>query len=125
MTIAFWVLVVAVIGALIYIRCVDNAVNAILDQLAATALNEKDFRGGMKREMTKLHSFNKDNHSEISELKKKIAELEKNQEEFSQLADESVRAQIESEKAWAEGVRAIAGFGANIPTLNTKGIEHE
>lgn len=58
-------------------------------------------------------------------VKEQMQEIKKAQEEYSNLADESVRAQIESEKAWAEGVRAIANFGASIPSLNTKGIENE
>lgn len=118
MTIAIICLAAAIIGTLIYVRCIDNAVNAILDQLAATAQGEAEFRAGLKKEMTKLHSFCEGNAKDVRDLKKK-------QKEFEDLADESVRAQIESEKAWAEGVRAIAGFGAEIPTLNTKGLTRE
>lgn len=58
-------------------------------------------------------------------LKGKMEDLEKKQQEFDELADESVRARIDSEKAWAEGVRAIANFGAEVPHLNTKGLENE
>lgn len=118
MTIAFAILAACLIGVLCYARYVDGQVDSILTILAETSLKEKDFRSGLKKEMTKLHAYCEENE-------KKLAELEKKQEEFSQLADESVRAQIDAEKAWAEGVRAIAGFGASIPTLNTKGIENE
>jgi hypothetical protein len=58
-------------------------------------------------------------------VKEQMQEIKKAQEAYDNLADESVRAQIESEKAWAEGVRAIANFGASIPSLNTKGLENE
>lgn len=118
MTIAVIALAVALVGALYYIRCVDNAVDAILDQLAATADNEQGFRRELKKEMTKLHSL-------ADEAAKRCNDLSKKQKEFEDLADESVRAQIDAEKAWAEGVRAIASYGVDIPTLNTKGLNHE
>lgn len=118
MTAAVIILAAALVGVVIYARSLDNAINAILDQIADTAQNEAEFRRGLKKEMTKLHAFCADNEKAVKELAKK-------QDEFDKLADESVRAQIESEKAWAEGVRAIAGYGASVPTLNTRGIGNE
>lgn len=152
-------LAIALAGTLIYVRCVDNALNAILDQIAATAANEGGFRKELKKEMSKLHAFCEDNAGETKKLKRRVndmgegtkrmderikalldgamrndkrllqlkeelEDLRKKQEEFSQLADESVRAQIDSEKAFAEGVRAITAYGAEIPMLNTKGLNN-
>ena len=125
-------------------------VEAFYQLVGDVALEQTEFRKGLKKEMSKLHEFVSDNEKGVKNLKKRIefvdgtvkdlrkkvdendkaihnrVEILKGKvEEFSDLADESVRAQIDSEKAWAEGVRAIAGFGASIPTLNTKGLEHE
>jgi len=152
-------LAIALAGTVIYVRAVDNAVDAILDQIAATAENEANFRAGLKKEMSKLHSYCEENAGETKKLKRRVndmgegtkrmdesinallegakrndkrtlqlkedfEDLKKKQEEFDQLADESIRAQIDSEKAFAEGVRAITAYGAEVPMLNTKGLSH-
>lgn len=100
-------------------------VTRFYDIVSNQAHDDVEFRRGLKKEMSKLHGLASDAVVKVEKLEARMKELEKQQAEFSELADESVRAQIDSEKAWAEGVRAIAGFGASIPTLNTKGLEHE
>lgn len=45
--------------------------------------------------------------------------------EFDGLSADSLRAQIDSEKAWADGVRAIAGYGMNVPKIDTRGLSDE
>ena len=136
MTIAIIALAIGFAGVAVYAHSLERKIESIYSRLAKTANNEAGFRADLKKEMTKLHVYCEENHARIKELDKRVedyngatlkavASLGKKQKEFEDLADESVRAQIESEKAWAEGVRAIAGFGADIPTLNTKGLNNE
>lgn len=125
MVIAIIALTIGFAGVAIYAHSLEKRIDKILARLAKTASNEAGFRGDLKKEMSKLHAYCDENRKGINALKNENATLKKKQKEFEDLADESVRAQIESEKAWAEGVRAIAGFGAEIPTLNTKGLNNE
>lgn len=80
---------------------------------------------GTKNLENDLQTFLVRQDKKLSLFREEIEELKKKQTEFDELSEESVRAQIESERAWAEGVRAIAGFGGSIPTLNTKELENE
>ena len=125
MTIAIIALTIGFVGVAVYARSLEKRIESILTRMAKTANNEASFRGELKKEMSKLHSYCDETRKMSNALKSEIVTVKKKQKEFEDLADESVRAQIESEKAWAEGVRAIAGFGAEIPTLNTKGLNNE
>lgn len=142
-------LVAACIVLATWLFITARRVNKLTEIVGNTALDESEFRKELKREMSKLHdycdgnakaillinrsldavkgdvvSINEAANESFCELDKKIDALSEKLEEFNELASESVRAQIESEKAWAEGVRAITSFGADIPALNLKGIEH-
>lgn len=150
MKIAIILLAVCCAALAVCVRILFGRIEELLDRLTDVVQNEVEFRKGEQKEMSKIHDFATDNAEALRRVRRKVKELgegtkamekeyaghiediykqlneiKKNQEEFEELDKESIRAQIESEKAWAEGVRSIANYGATIPTLNTKGLENE
>lgn len=119
-------------GLVVYLMLLRRKIDELFDILTHTASSFNEFEKGDKKELSKIHSYVTDVDESLKKTRRRlkkaeeaIAELQKQQKEFEIIADESVRAQIDSEKAWAEGVRAIAGYGASIPTLNTKELDNE
>lgn len=132
---------ICVLGTWIYI--LSRRIDELMDRLTTVVQNEVEFRKEEKKEVSKIYDFAQENAEAIRKLRKRVKAigegtkemeekigkeleaLKEKQKDFEDIADESVRAQIDAEKAWAEGVRSIANFGASIPTLNTKVLENE
>ena len=128
------IILLALVCAIIvfYMMILRAKLEDLFDRISQAALNTNEFMAEGKRELSKTHCYVTDVDETVKKLRRrvkrleeKVEALEKQQAEYESLADESVRAQIDAEKAWAEGVRAIAGYGASIPTLNTKELGNE
>lgn len=52
-------------------------------------------------------------------------ELAKRMDDFDELASEAVKAQIDADRAWADGVRSITSYGDAVPRLNMESLKHE
>lgn len=55
-----------------------------------------------------------------AEITEEVNELKDRMTDFEKAGLENLKAQTEAERAFAEGVQNIVGFGAAVPTLNTK-----
>lgn len=70
--------------------------------------------------------------AEVGEAKAQAAqlcvrtdELAKRMDDFDELASEAVKAQMDADRAWADGVRSITSYGDAVPRLNMESLKHE
>lgn len=55
----------------------------------------------------------------------RVDELAKRMDEFNELTAEAVKAQMDADLAWAEGVRSITSYGSAVPRLDVESLIHE
>ena len=125
MEIALILMGIALIGLLIWVWRLYDQTDSLLDQMISLAQHSVDRENWENEVFQKIDIKYEKTTKGLEAVNEDIRKLTDKIEEFNDLTADSLQAQIDSEKAWAEGVRAIAGYGMSIPTINTRGLGNE
>ena len=128
MNIAIICLAVVCVACLIWCYHLNGQVDELIDMLTDMALHvteREDWENDVFEKIDRKIGDNNDYSKRLDAVNEELRKLTGKVEEFDGLSADSIRAQIDSEKAWAEGVRAIAGYGMNVPKIDTKGLSNE
>lgn len=128
MNIAIICLAVAFAGVLIWCYHLNGQVDELIDMMTDMAMHvteREDWENDVFEKIDRKIGDNNDYSKRLDAVNEELRKLTDKVEEFDGLSADSIRAQIDSEKAWAEGVRAIAGYGMNVPKIDTKGLSNE
>lgn len=102
-------------GALYLIYRLNKKVNVLLDRVTAASYAVAELKKGVAAALAEHEKKNSEDMKELHDRMK----------EFEEAGLENLRAQAAAEKAFADGVQEIMGFGANIPKLKTGGLKNE
>lgn len=137
---------VAFLGVLIWCFILSHQIDNLVEVLADLALHCKEredwengtFEKHAKRldEAQKTASYvdldiknilEKETAQEqsLGAVNEEIRKLAARVKDFEDLSADSIQAQIDADRAWAAGVRAIAGYGKDFPTIDTRGLGNE
>jgi len=135
MNIAIICLAVAFAGVLIWCYHLNGQVDELIDMMTDMAMHvteREDFENKtFERHDRRIEAVEKENEAiknlseRLEAVNEELRTITDKVKEFDGLSADSLRAQIDSEKAWAEGVRAIAGYGMNVPKIDTRGLSNE
>lgn len=128
MNIAIICLAVAFVGILIWCYHLNGEIDDLLDMLTDTAMHISE-REDFENKTFERHDRRIEKTENLSErleaVNEELRTITDKMKEFDGLSADSLRAQIKAEEAWADGVRAIAGYGMNVPRIDTKGLSNE
>lgn len=135
MNIAIICLAVAFAGILIWCYHLNGQVDELIGMITDMAMHVTEREDWENKTFEKhdrrVEAVEKENEAiknlseRLEAVNGELRSITDNITELNGLSADSLRAQIDSEKAWAEGVRAIAGYGMNVPKIDTRGISHE
>lgn len=135
MNIAIICLSVAFAGILIrfyHLNCrVDELIDMITDMAMHVTEREDWENKTFEKHDRRVEAVEKENEAigtlatRLEAVNGELRTITDKVREFDGLSADSLRAQIKAEEAWADGVRAIAGYGMNVPKIDTKGLSNE
>lgn len=128
MNIAVICLAVAFAGVLIWCYHLNGQVDELIDMMTDMALHVTE-REDWENKTFEKHDRRIEKTENLSErleaVNEELRTITDKMKEFDGLSADSLRAQIKAEEAWADGVRAIAGYGMNVPKIDTRGLSNE
>ena len=135
MNIAIICLAVAFVGILIWCYHLNGLVDELIDMMTDMAMHVTEREDWENKTFEKndrrIEAVEKENDeigtlaTRLEAVNGELRTITDKMKEFDGLSADSLRAQIDSEKAWAEGVRAIADYGMNVPKIDTRGLSNE
>lgn len=135
MNIAIICLAVVCVACLFWCYHLNGEIDDLLDMLTDTAMHiseREDFENKtFERHDRRIEAVEEENEAiknlseRLEAVNEELRTITDKMKEFDGLSADSLRAQIKAEEAWADGVRAIAGYGMNVPRIDTKGLSNE
>ena len=116
------VCMVAIIGTVLGVR---HSMEMYSEMLAELALHFTEYKDWADKTLERLDKRIEDNATGLKALNEAHCTMQKKFEEIDDLTAESLKAQIDADKAWADGVRALSSYGANIPSIKPGGLNNE
>lgn len=135
MNIAIICLAVAFAGVLIWCYHLNGQVDELIDMMTDMAMHVTEREDWENKTFEKhdrrVEAVEKENEAiknlseRLEAVNGELRTITDKMKEFDGLSADSLRAQIKAEEAWADGVRAIAGYGMNVPKIDTRGLSNE
>lgn len=89
------------------------------------AMEVAQYKDRADKTLERLDKRIENNATGLKALNEAHCTMQKKFEEIDDLTAESLKAQIDADKAWADGVRALSSYGANIPSIKPGGLNNE
>ena len=117
--------------SVIFICCIalilvlNKKVEEYNHRMIHVAMEVAQYKDWADKTLERLDKRIEDNATGLKALNEAHCTMQKKFEEIDDLTAESLKAQIDADKAWADGVRALSSYGANIPSIKPGGLNNE
>lgn len=119
------VVIVALVASIVVNIILNHKLEECYDMIIHVATEFAAYKDWCDKTFERLDRRIEENTKGLKALNEDICTMQKKFEDIDDLTAESLKAQIDADKAWAEGVRALSSYGANIPSIKPGGLNNE